>query len=96
MSSATEISAPSTGNTEGAWKCSWSTDSRRSTSTATFTIVNTVSSSTTVVSASVDRSPVEISTTAIAVVKMIAATGVRRPGSVREKSRATMPWSAIP
>ena len=71
-------------------------DSRRSTSTAMLTIVKTASSSTTVVSASVDRSPVEISTMAIAVVKMIAATGVRRLGSVRAKTRATMPWSAIP
>ena len=50
-----------------------------------FTIVKTVSSSTTVVSASVDRSPVEIRTTAIAVVKMI---GGHRRAPTR---RALMP-----
>ena len=48
------------------------------------------------VSASVARSPVQISAIAMAVVRMMATNGVRREGSVREKTRATIPWSAIP
>lgn len=69
---------------------------RRSTRTATFTIVKTDNRSTTVVSARVDKSPVDIRIIAMTVVKTIATTGVRRAGSVRAYNRATIPWSAIP
>ena len=64
------IAAPSTGTNVGARKCSWSTLSLRSTSTATLTTVNTHSSSSAVVPPSAGTSPTkEISAKASSVVK---------------------------
>jgi hypothetical protein len=72
ISMATETTAPAIGKKLGATKWLCSTRSRRSTSTATFTSVNTESRSITVAWASSSRVPIAMSTAQTAVVKTIA------------------------
>ena len=68
-----------TGSTVGVRKWSASTGSLRSTSTATLTTVNTISSSSAVVPPSAGTAPTKvISPKASAVVNRIAVVGVRR------------------
>ena len=87
---------PSHGVQDGARKCGWSTGSRRSTSTAMLTMVNTPSSSSAVVPPSSVMSTVITRMSAMTLVKMIETHGVRRPGCTRPKIAGSIRSLDIP
>ena len=97
-----QASAPITGSTVGVTKCLRSIGSRRSTSTAMLTTVNTASSSRAVVPPRAGTTSLslvltkEMSPKAMVVVNTIATHGVRRPRCTHPSTGGRTSWRDMP